>query len=52
MDADILKEYLGHYFNRDLMSAGLSANDYNSIIEEDIPVTYAAILDTVEPWIL
>ncbi len=37
-DADVLKEYLGHYFNRDLMSAGLSREEYNIIIEENIPI--------------
>jgi uncharacterized protein len=39
MDADILKEYLGHYFNSDLISAGLPSNDYASIIKENISVT-------------
>lgn len=31
-DTDVLKEYLTHYFNRDLISAGLKANDYHKII--------------------
>ena len=38
MEADVLKEYLSHYFNRDLISAGLSRPDYNRIIEEDMSV--------------
>jgi len=38
MDADVLQEYLSHYFNRDLISAGLPAGDYDSIIEKDMPI--------------
>lgn len=38
MDADVLQEYLGHYFNRDLISAGLPMEDYDRIIEEDLPI--------------
>ena len=38
MDADVLQEYLGHYFNRDLISAGLPMDDYDRIIEEDLPI--------------
>ena len=38
MDADVLQEYLGHYFNRDLISAGLPMADYDRVIEEDMPV--------------
>ena len=38
METDVLKEYLSHYFNRDLVSAGLSREDYQIIIEEKIPV--------------
>ena len=37
-DADILKEYLSHYFNRDLISAGLPLEDYQKIIEEKLPI--------------
>jgi predicted TIM-barrel fold metal-dependent hydrolase len=36
MKADVLQEYLGHYFNRDLISAGLSKADYDRLIEEDM----------------
>jgi predicted TIM-barrel fold metal-dependent hydrolase len=39
MDADVLKEFLGHYFSRDLISAGLSLQDFDRIIEEDLPIT-------------
>jgi len=38
INTDVLKEYLGHYFNRDLISAGFSKNSYLSIIEENIPI--------------
>jgi len=37
-DTDVIKEYLSHYFNRDLISAGLSKENHNKVIEEDIPV--------------
>ena len=39
MDADVLKEFLGHYFNRDLISAGLSMEDHDRVIEEELPIT-------------
>lgn len=35
-DTDVLKEYLTHYFNRDLISAGLSREDYDSAIRHDL----------------
>ena len=38
-DTDVLKEFLAHYFNRDLISAGLSPEDYKRIIEEKLPIT-------------
>jgi predicted TIM-barrel fold metal-dependent hydrolase len=38
MEADVLKEFLGHYFSRDLISAGLSLEDYDRIIEEELPI--------------
>jgi len=37
-DTDVLKEYLAHYFNRDLISAGLPEEDYLKIIEEKMPI--------------
>ncbi|TET15575.1 MAG: amidohydrolase [Actinobacteria bacterium] len=37
-DIDVLKEYLAHYFNRDLISAGLKMEDYNKIIKEKLPI--------------
>ncbi|MEE8325269.1 MAG: hypothetical protein V3R31_06390, partial [Candidatus Humimicrobiaceae bacterium] len=36
--ADVLKEFLGHYFNRDLISAGLSQEDHDRVIEEELPI--------------
>jgi predicted TIM-barrel fold metal-dependent hydrolase len=36
--ADVLQEYLGHYFNRDLISAGFPKADYDMLIEEDMTV--------------
>jgi len=47
-DTDVLKEYLSHYYNRDLISAGLSFQDYQKIIEGKL-----SILDKwklVEPY--
>ena len=38
MGADVLQEYLDHYFNRDLISAGLPKTDYDRLIEEDMTV--------------
>ncbi|MGM0365535.1 MAG: amidohydrolase family protein [Actinomycetota bacterium] len=38
-DTDVLKEYLSHYFNRDLVSAGLPQSDYKKIVEEKLPIT-------------
>jgi len=38
MGADVLQEYLGHYYNRDLVSAGLSMTDYERVIEEEMSV--------------
>ncbi|MCJ7473426.1 MAG: amidohydrolase family protein, partial [Actinobacteria bacterium] len=38
MEADVLKEFLGHYFSRDLISAGLPMQDYDRIIEEELPI--------------
>lgn len=37
-DTDVIKEYLGHYFNRDLVSAGLSKENHDRVIEEEIPI--------------
>jgi len=38
MKADVLKEFLGHYFNRDLVSAGLSMENHNRVVEEELPI--------------
>jgi predicted TIM-barrel fold metal-dependent hydrolase len=38
MGADVLQEYLSHYFNRDLISAGLPKDDYDRIIDEDMSI--------------
>jgi predicted TIM-barrel fold metal-dependent hydrolase len=37
-DTDVLKEYLAHYYNRDLISAGLPRRDYTRILEEKLPI--------------
>ena len=37
-NTDILKEYLTHYFNCDLISAGLSQSDYERVIDSDYPL--------------
>jgi uncharacterized protein len=34
-NTDVLKEYLWHYFDKDLISAGLSVSDYNKIAGMD-----------------
>jgi predicted TIM-barrel fold metal-dependent hydrolase len=38
MEADVLQEYLAHYFNRDLISAGFPNAEYDRLIEEDMSV--------------
>ena len=48
MDADILKEFLSHYYNSDLISVGLPLEDYKSVIEEKLPITKKWKL--VEPY--
>jgi len=35
-DTDVLKEYLTHYFNRDLISAGLSIDDYQKVLNNKV----------------
>lgn len=37
-DTDVLKEYLAHYFNRDLISAGLKRNEYLKVIDNKLPL--------------
>ena len=37
-DTDVLKEYLQHYFNRDLISAGLSQQDFQKVINNKLPI--------------
>ncbi len=37
-DTDVLKEYLAHYYNRDLISAGLPKKDYAAIVEKKMPI--------------
>ena len=37
-DTDVLKEYLTHYFNRDLISAGLNISDYQKVIDNKLPL--------------
>lgn len=47
-DTDVLKEYLAHYFNRDLLSAGLPKADYEAIVQRKMPIREKWRL--VEPW--
>jgi predicted TIM-barrel fold metal-dependent hydrolase len=47
-DTDVLKEYLSHYFNRDLICAGLPKQDYAAIIEQKLPIRQKWQL--VEPY--
>ena len=37
-DTDVLREYLAHYFNRDLISAGLPRKDYDAIMLTKKPI--------------
>lgn len=37
-DTDVLKEYLTHYFSRDLISAGLKIDDYEKVINNKLPL--------------
>lgn len=37
-NTDVLKEYLTHYFDRDLISAGLSQDDYVRVIDHSRPL--------------
>lgn len=47
-DTDVLKEYLTHYFNSDLISAGMPAEDWHKITEKKIPI--AEKWKLVEPY--
>jgi hypothetical protein len=47
-DTDVLKEYLRHYFNSDLISAGLGQNDYEKVIDHKLPLMER--WDIVEPF--
>ena len=38
MKTDVIREYLGHYFDRDLVSSGLEEEDRLRVISEDMPV--------------
>lgn len=38
-DTDVLKEYLLHYFNRDLITSGLTLSSYEKIADNSISVT-------------
>ncbi|MCP4644298.1 MAG: amidohydrolase family protein [bacterium] len=37
-DADVLSEYLTHYFSRDLISAGLSQQDFDKVVDVTRPL--------------
>jgi predicted TIM-barrel fold metal-dependent hydrolase len=47
-DTDVLKEYLAHYYNRDLISAGLPKRDYAAIVEKKMPIGEKWLL--VQPY--
>ena len=47
-DTDVLKEYLTHYFNRDLISAGLKYDDYQKVINNKVSIKKR--WDLVEPY--
>ncbi|MEW5815762.1 MAG: amidohydrolase family protein [Spirochaetota bacterium] len=47
-NTDVLKEYLTHYFNRDLISAGLSVKDYQTVIDPKLPLMQR--WELVEPY--
>ncbi len=47
-NTDILKEYLTHYFNCDLISAGLSASDFEKVINPDLSLSER--WDIAEPY--
>lgn len=47
-DTDVLKEYLTHYFNRDLISAGLKMEDYQKVINHKLPLKER--WELVEPY--
>jgi len=48
MHTDVLKEYLLHYFNRDLVSAGLPPADLEKVMNPDLPLMDR--WDLVEPF--
>jgi uncharacterized protein len=37
-NVDVLKEYLAHYFNKDLMSAGLTKENFLRVIDTELPL--------------
>lgn len=47
-DTDVLKEYLRHYFSRDLISAGLKLCDFEKAVDCSLPLEYRWKL--VEPY--
>lgn len=47
-NSDVLKEYLSHYFNRDLVSAGLKPADYAKVVDHGRPLLERWAL--VEPY--
>ena len=47
-DTDVLKEYLTHYLNCDLISAGLSPSNYEKTIDNKLPLLER--WDLVEPY--
>ncbi|HZJ57550.1 MAG TPA: amidohydrolase family protein [Clostridia bacterium] len=47
-DTDVIIEYLAHYFNRDLISAGLSSEDFRRVMDPGMPIMEK--WDIVEPF--
>lgn len=37
-DTDVLREYLAHYFSRDLISAGLKKEDYEKVMQKELNI--------------
>ena len=47
---DVLTDFLEHYFSTDLISAGLSPNDYNRIMGDGLSITekWSIVLENVQ----
>ncbi|MFW6271080.1 MAG: amidohydrolase family protein [Bacillota bacterium] len=47
-DTDVLREYLAHYFSRDLISAGLKKDDYEKVMGRELSIREK--WELVEPY--